>query len=223
MGPRLTFLPFEQWLKFIFDHPVGDPQWYFDLEAPFWDAPAEITVDYISKFFENPNPFLKDYTDAQLNQGFWYLVSNGCSDMMFALTEPAVPLAQRLRCLSSFQLIFERVFAVRCSPHLSHCNEPGAGPLNRVCYMWWDLLPLGGQPSVSSEKPMDCAALEVMANTLALPSIACQESALHGLGHWHFAYPAEVGKIIDHFLTENPTRCRELMTYAQSARCGCVQ
>jgi hypothetical protein len=139
MGQRSTFLPFEEWLEFIFDHPVGNPQWHFDLEAPFWDAPAEITVDYITKFFENPNPFLKDYSDGQLNQGFWYLVSNGCSNMMFALSELSVPLAQRLRCLSSFQSVFERVFAVRCSPHLSHCNEPGACPLNSACYMWWDL------------------------------------------------------------------------------------
>ena len=223
MGQRLTFLSFEEWLKLIFDHPVGGPQWYFDVEAPFWDAPAEITVDYITKFFASPIPFLKDYTDEQLNQGFWYLVSNGCSDMMFALSEPSVPLEQRLRCLRSFGSVFEQLFAVRCSPHLSHSNEPGACPLNSACYMWWDLLPLSGQPSVSLQKPIDSAALEVMANTLALDSIACQESALHGLGHWQSAYPAEVAKIIDHFLKENPQLRAELIRYAQSARCGCVQ
>jgi hypothetical protein len=89
--------------------------------------------------------------------------------------------------------------------------------------MWWDLLPLSGQPSVSLQKPIDSTALEVMANTLALDSIACQESALHGLGHWQSAYPAEVAKNIDHFLKENPRLRAELIRYAQSARCGCVQ
>ena len=36
-----------------------------------------------------------------------------------------------------------RLFAPRCSAHLSHLDrgEMIAGPLNTLCYMWWDILP----------------------------------------------------------------------------------
>ena len=137
MDKRLTFLPFEDWVKFIFAHEANGPQWYFAPNAPYWDGSPDLTVSYITRLFEDPLPVLSGYSDEQLNQGFWYLVSNGASDMMFALNDEAVPLEQRIRCLKSFRLLFERVFAARCSPHLSHFDEHGARPLNSACYMWW--------------------------------------------------------------------------------------
>ncbi len=36
-----------------------------------------------------------------------------------------------------------------------------------------------------------------MARTLAIPHLACQEGALHGLGHWQRAYPDRVAAIVD--------------------------
>lgn len=62
-----------------------------------------------------------------------------------------------------------------------------------------------------------------MERTLQLDNIACQESALHGLGHWHSAYPKEVERIIDAFLQSNLNIRPELEQYAQSARIGMVQ
>jgi hypothetical protein len=38
-----------------------------------------------------------------------------------------------------------------------------------------------------------------MEHTLWLNSLACQESALHGLGHWQALYPEQVAGIVDHF------------------------
>jgi len=61
-----------------------------------------------------------------------------------------------------------------------------------------------------------------MKKILALDSVACQESALHGLGHWHSLQPDRVESIVDGFLAAHPTTRRELVTYARSARCGCV-
>jgi len=222
MSKRLTFLSFEDWVRFIFDHEVGGPQWYFDPDAAFWDGPADLTADYITALLEDPVPHISAYTDEQLNQGFWYLVSNGCSDMMFALGDESVPLERRVRCLKSFRAVFEQVFAARCSPHLSHLDEKGARPLNSACYMWWDLFPLGGKPDTASHKTMGNTAVEVMAEILALNSLACQESALHGLGHWQSAYPQEVTQIIDRFLKTSKDSRPELIVYAKSARCGCI-
>ena len=223
MAERIKFLGFEDWILYLFDHVVSEPKWYFETEAPVWVGPPELNVEYITRLFENPVSVLSDYSDAQLNQGFWFLVSNGASDCMFALMEESIPIERRLRCIQSFVSVFVKIFAARCSPHLSHLDEPGASPLNLACYMWWDIIPLGGPPNSSSGKLLNAAALGVMAETLNTESIACQESALHGLGHWHSAYPAEVESIIDRFLASHYRLRPETVNYAKSARCGCVQ
>ncbi len=62
----------------------------------------------------------------------------------------------------------------------------------------------------------------VMQRVLALDALACQESALHGLGHWHLRYPAEVEGAIDAFLERRPQLDPRLRQYAFSARRGCV-
>jgi len=223
VAQRLTELSFDEWVRHLFDHPATGPQWFADPDAPFWAGPAHVTVDYVTRLFENPLPPLDSYSDAQLNQGFRHLVSNGGSDCMFALSDAAVALDARLRCLASFATVFHTLFAVRCTPHLSHLDEPGAGALNAACYMWWDLLPLGGAPSDRALHEIDRAALDVMARVVSLDAIACQESALHGLGHWHAAYPREVEGIVDRFTAAHPRARAELLAYARSARCGCVQ
>ena len=61
-----------------------------------------------------------------------------------------------------------------------------------------------------------------MENILKLDSLACQESALHGLGHWQHRYSQTVEKIIAEFITRQPNLRPELWSYAQSARTGCV-
>jgi hypothetical protein len=190
--PRRTTLPFAEWAKHAFEHEVRDPQWYFDLDAPIWAAPASLSIAHMTQLFSDPAPPLAPFDDAQLNQGFWYLVSNGGSDHMFALMDDSVALEARRRCIESFFTVFERLFAVRCSEHLSHRNAPDANPLNGACYMWWDIIPFFGDPEDASRRELHEAALTVMARTLSLDSLACRQSALHGLGHWHARYPTRV-------------------------------
>src|SRR5688572_6587058 len=163
MDRRITELSFDDWVRFLFDHPVADQQWYWADGAPYWIGPAAVSVAYVTRLFEDPLPPLAGYSDAQLNQGFWYLLSNGLSDIMFALSDASVPLEARLRCVRAFTTVFRELFAVRCTPHLSASDEPGAGPLNPSCYMWWDLLPLSGARANAAERPLDHAALDVMA------------------------------------------------------------
>src|SRR5947209_13690200 len=55
-----------------------------------------------------------------------------------------------------------------------------------------------------------------------LSAIACQESSLHGLGHWQRWFKINVEKAIDDFLACSPHLDPRLATYARSARCGCV-
>jgi hypothetical protein len=88
--------------------------------------------------------------------------------------------------------------------------------------MWWDLTPLQLEPDKPSKELISKAALEVMAATLKLGSIACQESALHGLGHWELFYPTEAAAIVDQYVNDNPHIRTELKDYALKARDGHV-
>jgi hypothetical protein len=226
MAKQLTNLTFEEWLNYVFDHPAGDLSnaWYWDTDRDWWDEdahPAQ-TVQFLTRAFDNAAAVLKPYSDAQLNQGLWFLVSNACSNHMFALMDESVPWPARERCIYSFHQLYEQCFARRCSPHLSHLSEPDANPLNLVCYMWWDIIPLYGKPNDPSRKEMDEAILQVMESTLQLDSIACRESALHGLGHWHMYYPERVGEIIDKFSMSHPHLPEKLESYMKAAYTGYV-
>jgi hypothetical protein len=89
--------------------------------------------------------------------------------------------------------------------------------------MWWDLVPICGRPEEPSQTEFDNEVLHVMKRTLELKSDACREGALHGLGHWHDGYAAEIEKIIDNFLQHNSDLRPELAEYAAHAKTGMVQ
>jgi hypothetical protein len=222
-GRVFTDLPFEAWVAHVFDHDVAQPEWYFKSDADYWQGSASLTLAHLTRLFEDPESPLSSYSDAQLNQGFWYLVSSSASEHSFALVDEEVPLDVRRRCLRSFVSLFQKLFAVRCSDHLAHVDEPGAKPLNSICYMWWDVLALYGRPAVPERHAIDEECLAVLSDILRLPSIACQESALHGLGHWALYYPSRVPPIIHGFLESHAHLRPELSSYAQQASRGHVQ
>ncbi|MEZ5351956.1 MAG: hypothetical protein R2762_04915 [Bryobacteraceae bacterium] len=64
-----------------------------------------------------------------------------------------------------------------------------------------------------------------MKDILSIAHEACQESALHGLGHWHHHHPAAVEAAVDEYLNgqNGASAPPELRDYARAARCGCVQ
>jgi hypothetical protein len=226
MGQQIENLTFEGWLSYVFDHPVDQHklEWYWDVDRDWWSAhdhPAQ-TLEFLTQAFENAEVLFQPYSDAQLNQGLWFIVSNACSDHMLALMGEDVPWSAQKRCLHSFRQLFEGCFAKRCSPHLSHIDEPGANPLNSVCYMWWDLIPFYGHPEEPAWQEFDQDILQVMEATLQLDSIACRESALHGLGHWQRHYPERVGDIIDQFSMSHKDLPEKLQEYMMNAYVGYV-
>jgi hypothetical protein len=224
MGKKLEHLTFEEWLDRVFDHPVSDlnSAWYWDIDRDWWDEDSADTLDFMTRSFERAADAFQPYSDAQLNQGLWFLASNACSNHMFALMNEKLPWSARRRCIESIHQLYEQCFALRCSPHLSHIDESGANPLNLVCYMWWDINPLYGKPDDPAHRELDEAVLQVMDSTLQLDSIACRESALHGLGHWQHAYPERIGEIIDTFSMRRPDLPEELRAYMLNAYVGYV-
>jgi hypothetical protein len=227
MGDQLTNLSFEEWLTFVFDHPVTKPEWYWKINRDDWDANREPAraVAHITFAFDNPTAAFSRFSDAQISQGLWYIISNGCSNHAFALMNGLVPLADRKRAIAAMYPLFEQLFLRRCSGNLQHLDERVQGdenPLDIVCYMWWDLLPLIGDGVGPDPKIITDEILDVLSRILDLDSDACQESALHGLGHWHPYQSKQVEAIVDNFLATHRQIRPELATYAQLARKGCV-
>jgi len=56
MARAISHLTFEDWVYFIFDHPPEGPEWHSDPDAPYWNAPAPLTAEYVIRLFENPFP-----------------------------------------------------------------------------------------------------------------------------------------------------------------------
>jgi hypothetical protein len=219
----LTSLSYELWIEHVFSHEVRKYQnaWYFDLGCDTWEAPADVSVAYLTRLFEDPEPAVAYFSDAQIAQGLYYLIDSGAGGVVMVLGEAAVPLSDRERCVRAIYSLFAELFAPRCAPRLSHLDVgkaedgPGTAELNGLCYMWWDIFSGGGLDLT----PVYLATME---RILELDSIACQESALHGLGHWA-AYDARaVEAIVDRFLRRSQGLSSELTAYARSARVGCV-
>jgi hypothetical protein len=213
---------FANWIRRVFDHPVTEPAWYWSSDSDTFEPEAPQCVAHLTELFEEPESALAPYSDAQIGQGLWYLVDDSCSNYMCSLTEAKVDWLPRRRGIRAIGSLFTRLFASRCSEHLSHRDEKGAAPLNGLCYMWWDLFPAHGRPADSVSVQLDTEVLAVMERTLALPSTACQESALHGLGHWQRRYPRVVQEAVDHFLVRAGDLRSELRRYALCARVGNV-
>lgn len=217
MGKILTDLSFDDWVRHLFDHSVAKPAWYLDDDADTAAVEPGRVITYATDLFARSAELLAAYADDQANQGLWCLISE-VSSPLYALAEESVPLEQRANCIRSVSTVFEQCFVPRCTAHLSHLNEPGAGALNSVCYMWWDIFPLCGQPEDTARREINEACLSVMESTLQLPSIACQESALHGLGHWGLSYRGRCRSIISTFMKRHGNLRPELREYAARAK-----
>jgi hypothetical protein len=100
--------------------------------------------------------------------------------------------------------------------------------------MWWDLfwhlfalwrdpdfvrkIPEPYRLQVANENEIDEACISVMETTLELPSVACQESALHGLGHWGEFQKERCRGVIASFLERHQDVRPGLRKYALQAQ-----
>jgi hypothetical protein len=211
---------FDEWIDCVFDHPVDEAKWYWSTDTA--EIPAGVAVGYLTRLFKTADSSLSRFASPQIGQGLWYLVCGACSTYMWPVVQEGLPWEVRDECIRAMVPLFAHVFATRCSSHLAHLDEPDADPLNEVCYMWWDLFPTWGDPNDPTCTDRDRASLQAMAGVLKLESIACQESALHGLGHWYPQYPDFVERAVRDFLQANGNARGELRQYALNACQGKV-
>ena len=95
----------------MFDHPVSKLPWYQLEYCPVWDDSPERLLTFITESFERSGELLTHFSDAQLEQGFWFLLN---SDYMVGFGDKNVGLPLRVRALHSFIPLFEQVMVVRC-------------------------------------------------------------------------------------------------------------
>jgi hypothetical protein len=248
---------FARWLRYVFDRPVPEDSsdaWYWHDDAT-WESSAgpATVVSYLGRLFDGAAALLQPYSDGQVAQGLGYLINNSLSNYMFPLMDPDVPWGERRCAIRAMYVVFERIFDPRCSPQLSHVrtgSEPAINPLNGVCYMWWDVCPLQGHAGPTAEEDfilateelvdpgprvdphaadLEAEILGMLERTLTLDNVACQEAALHGLGHRHHKHATQVEQIVDGYIQRRlpawpaDEQGQSLRGYALAARAGRVQ
>lgn len=219
---------YETWVELVFDHdPAKRSDELFDNDFP--DPPAATMMTYVTRLFLSPVSSLARFSDAQIAMGLESLVYLPVTDAMWCY-DRTIPKPMRVAFVKAIYALFAELFAPRVIPALAARDEQGSNlPLNGVCYMWWDEFPHLALEDDPMHDALQMLAVEVMGRTLALESIACQEAALHGLGHWCCRYNRRpqvrrrIESIIDGFITKNRLRARrELLAYAAAARMGMV-
>ena len=185
-----------------------------------FDASDDEITELLGQTFLNAGKDLTIFTDEQVDQGIWYLVSSSGSNFLSVLKSVEVPLAKRVEAVESIFNLYANCFAKRCAESLGHLSEEGS-PLNSSCYMFWDISPLTFMEDASEILEIQNTVLNVLQQILAIEHRACRESALHGLSELTFAYPEKVHEIIDGFLKDTKLD-DQLLAYAVDARDGNV-
>ena len=155
-------ISYEEWVRYVFDHPVLDPQWWWqDLQQWNESADPARTLSFLTLLFEKPEGLLGRFTRAQIDQGLNFLVSNDCSNHMFVLSDANLPWANRRGCLEAMIPLYAKLMARVYQDHLGH-NQHGPGDPERpndACYMWWDVIPLYGawNIAIATESTKSCS------------------------------------------------------------------
>lgn len=223
-------ISYEEWVRYVFDHPVLDPRWWWQEPASGyfaeWDESADMarTLAFLTRLFQSPEGLIGRFSRAQIDQGLNFLVSLSCSDHMLALRESRLPWADRRACFDAMISLYAKLMApvyqddMCCSPR----GPRGPELPNYACYMWWDVIPLYGGMDHEDRDRITDAVLHVFEQVLTLKAESCLESVLHGLGHWHQFVPSRTEPIVRRFL-ERTDISPGLREYAEYAAVGGVQ
>ncbi|MBW4494269.1 MAG: hypothetical protein KME26_14515 [Oscillatoria princeps RMCB-10] len=181
-GINLNEYSFEEWVDFVFDHPVTDPPWHHGNEWE-WTGDIEHLLPYVARLFRNPDFLLDKYSEDQLIQGFGYLSS--WINVPNWIWRKDVPWPLREECIFSMVTLCERLFV--------------KNPLDETCSMWWNWFRYYGEDP--PEERVGEAMLQALSQVLKLPSTDCWASALYGLANLQHSGKKEV---IESFLQAHP-------------------
>jgi hypothetical protein len=210
----------EEWIKFIFDHPVviqETKQWRLDPkpfkekkleEEWYWKAEwkhscnDEVVLKNTILLFNNPFKSLKDYTDEQVNQGLKCIVDHEGLNVIVYNSDISILL--RENSIKSVEILYKDLFSKR--------------EIVDATFMWWDWMRWAAMTfSTNDEKHIQKTILETCQRILKIKSAECQKGALHGLGH--LGHP-KAKEIIEDYLVSNPKLEEETKQYALACVSG---
>lgn len=214
--PLIRNLTLEGWIEHAFDHPDSDRDWHTRRGSGHWADDSAVKAAYMAETFDNPDRHIARFSDRQLETALWFILTQGYFDEAL---EGGAPLENRIKLVRSTENLFRKLFAVRCHG----VDFGGNKPLYRICYMFWEILPLANRSAEPDEGRLAEEKMTVMEGLLDCDEPMCQYSALHGLGHAQADLPERVGAAVDRYLARHPEPDFELRNYALAARKGGVQ
>lgn len=135
---------FEQWLEFVFNHPVRKCEWYWDEDFNSRWETLELTdtilVRYMTRLFLEPGA-LSSYSLDQVEQGLWFLLNESTPGQQSkALLRREAALIERVACIHAMSSFF-RNFILAVTPGHFDPKAPTIG-VDGAAYMWWDIFPM---------------------------------------------------------------------------------
>ena len=106
---------FEQWIDGIFNHPVSDPAWFWDLDVDTCEEDDETNSEYLARLFTDSDRLLRRFDNAQVNQGLNMIVSSSCSNHAFTIVGGHAPWPARRRAIRAIFDVYAKCFASRCT------------------------------------------------------------------------------------------------------------
>ncbi|WP_309714291.1 hypothetical protein [Armatimonas sp.] len=221
----------EEFIDHIFNHPVDGVPWFRRTKHNDFIPgvnPTQLAL-LLTETYENSGVLLHPFSDAQVAQGLQFGFQLGLNQVVMLNDEVSIENSIHndviLHATSSIASLFRQIMAKRCKDmRLANVSKASIdyNPLNFACYMWWEVTFMSGKPEIIERTEFDKTVLSTMTEILAIPHAACQESALHGLGHWKFKYPDRVEDIINRFLDTSNDISDEIIRYALSAIKGTI-
>ena len=194
---------YDEWIRFVFDHPVakqGQKAWYWNDQWEY-EADSKRILQNSIHLFTDPAFLISRYSPEQIDQGFWFLLGEGQLDDCIWNDEIEVQL--RMDCVLAMANVFRLLFAKH--------------PIQHVCFMWWDLL---RNLTENPDSRIEQAMLDALSEIIMLDSRDCQHAALHGLAH--LRHPGKKS-VFERYLATHCELDSDLRTYALAASKGEVQ
>ena len=203
----------------MFDDWLADALVGGDCGSQFDDK--SVVNGYATRFNNDIAQIVAAHGKENADKAIWYIYGGGSGYMWDVLDSSLGD--DRFRFLESVKSLYCDGFVRFCAHHFGHLDsgpEPSR-PLNSACYMLWDLILIEG-PAINGDADLLYASLDVLKYALNLSHTACQESALHGLGHLADSYRDKTTPIIRDYLRHGNSDA-ELRQHAENAIAGRVQ
>ncbi len=182
---------------------------------------------FLSQLFESPSVLAKRCSTEELAWLIHTLLDDG-SEYVHGVRDPSVPPALQVRWVRSIAPLYTDLFDSVCHDNGPVSNPLGGHTINGAVFMIWDL-GLHYVFRLPEFSHLAGFAIEVLQTILTrCKTIACQESALHGIGHgiqssWHHsARIPRLQMLVDEFL-QRTDLADSVRAYALQAREGAVQ